>query len=183
MRSTRHEGVAHVARVFARARVGDGCPPRESENKCIAMTRKELRRENDELRAALGIREHRTIEEWECLPRAMRDPLAARALIASWGDRVEALVRLGSLLVTTTAVSGWRLPGPYPARLWHAGRGGDPPARTRGGQRRACGATRTASADRALWRRLREHSRLRGACSRLRVDAFVIAAVVTGGAA
>ncbi|MGC2406213.1 MAG: hypothetical protein WA431_07375 [Candidatus Cybelea sp.] len=59
------------------------------------MTRKELRRENDELRAALGIREHRTIEEWECLPRAMRDPLAARALIASWGDRVEALVRLG----------------------------------------------------------------------------------------
>jgi hypothetical protein len=59
------------------------------------MTRRELRRENDELRAALGLREHRTLEEWECLPTAIRDPLAARALIVEWGDRVAALVRLG----------------------------------------------------------------------------------------
>ena len=59
------------------------------------MTRRELRRENDELRAALGMRGHRTVQEWERLPPTIRDPLAARALIVSWGDRVAALIRLG----------------------------------------------------------------------------------------
>jgi hypothetical protein len=40
------------------------------------MTRRELRRENEELREALGLRGYRTIEEWELLPAAIRDPLA-----------------------------------------------------------------------------------------------------------
>ena len=84
-------GVVHCSR----ARVAVGPRRRMSENRFLAMTRRELRRENDELRAALGIRKHRTIEEWERLPATIRDPLAARALIAAWGDRVEALVRLG----------------------------------------------------------------------------------------
>jgi hypothetical protein len=43
------------------------------------MTRRELRRENEELRATLELHGHRTIEEWEALPQALRDPLAARA--------------------------------------------------------------------------------------------------------
>ncbi len=57
------------------------------------MTRPELRRENDELRAALELRGHRTIEEWEALPPWFRDPLAARAFIAEWGDFGRALNR------------------------------------------------------------------------------------------
>jgi hypothetical protein len=59
------------------------------------VTRRELRRENRELRNALGLCGHRTIEEWERLPEAIRDPLAARALIAEWGDAGRALIRLG----------------------------------------------------------------------------------------
>ena len=59
------------------------------------MTRRERRRENEELRAALGLGGQRTIEEWEALPQAVRDPLAARAWIAEWGDPGRALVRLG----------------------------------------------------------------------------------------
>src|SRR5579871_2021653 len=61
----------------------------------VEMTRRELRLENDELRAALGLRGQRTIENWEALPATVRDPLAARALIAEWGDRGAALIRLG----------------------------------------------------------------------------------------
>ncbi|MGC2634170.1 MAG: hypothetical protein WA215_08155 [Candidatus Cybelea sp.] len=41
------------------------------------MTRRELRRENDELRDALSVRGLRTIEEWEALPAAIRDPRSA----------------------------------------------------------------------------------------------------------
>jgi hypothetical protein len=59
------------------------------------MTRRELRRENDELRDALGLGGYRTIDEWERLPGAIRDPLAARAFIAEWGDKGRALIRLG----------------------------------------------------------------------------------------
>lgn len=59
------------------------------------MTRREMRREIDELRAALGLRGHRTIDEWERLPAAIRDPLAARAFISEWGDKGRALIRLG----------------------------------------------------------------------------------------
>jgi hypothetical protein len=59
------------------------------------MTRRELRRENEELRDALQLRGYRTIENWEALPTAIRDPLAARAFIAEWGDKGRALVRLG----------------------------------------------------------------------------------------
>ncbi|MFY9719670.1 MAG: hypothetical protein WAK16_08490 [Candidatus Cybelea sp.] len=59
------------------------------------MTRRELRRENEELRGALGLRSSRTIDEWERLPQGLRDPLAARALIAEWGDKGRALIRLG----------------------------------------------------------------------------------------
>jgi hypothetical protein len=61
----------------------------------VAMTRRELRRENDELRAALDLRGYRTIEEWETLPAPLREPLAARAWIAEWGDAGRALIRLG----------------------------------------------------------------------------------------
>ena len=59
------------------------------------MTRRELRRGIEELRDALGLRGCRTIDEWERLPAALRDALAARALIAEWGDEGKALVRLG----------------------------------------------------------------------------------------
>lgn len=59
------------------------------------MTRRELRRENEELRDALGLRGYRTIEDWEALPSALRDPLAARAFISEWGDKGRALIRLG----------------------------------------------------------------------------------------
>jgi hypothetical protein len=59
------------------------------------MTRRELRRENDELRAALRLRGLRTIEEWESLPQWLRDPLAARAWIGEWGEPTYALIRLG----------------------------------------------------------------------------------------
>jgi hypothetical protein len=59
------------------------------------MTRRELRREVEELRRLLGLTKPRTIEEWEALPQSVRDPLAARAWIAEWGDRSRALVRLG----------------------------------------------------------------------------------------
>jgi hypothetical protein len=58
------------------------------------MTRRELRLEIDELRAALGLRQHRTIEG-ETLPPALRDSLTARAFIAEWGDKGRALIRLG----------------------------------------------------------------------------------------
>jgi hypothetical protein len=50
------------------------------------VTRRELRQENAELREALGLHGDRTIDEWERLPAAIRDPLAARAFIAEWGD-------------------------------------------------------------------------------------------------
>jgi len=59
------------------------------------MTRRELRREVEELRGLLGLTKPRTIEEWEALPQVVRDPLAARAWIAEWGDAGRALVRLG----------------------------------------------------------------------------------------
>jgi hypothetical protein len=60
-----------------------------------AMTRRELRRENEDLRAFLGLSKPRTIDDWEMLPQEIRDPLAARAFVAEWGDHGRALVRLG----------------------------------------------------------------------------------------
>lgn len=59
------------------------------------MTRREMRREIEDLRAALELRGFRTIEEWERLPAPIRDPLAARAFVAEWGDKGRALIRLG----------------------------------------------------------------------------------------
>ena len=59
------------------------------------MTRRELRREVEELRGRLGLSQVRTISEWEALPSAVRDPFAARAFIAEWGDLTRALIRLG----------------------------------------------------------------------------------------
>jgi hypothetical protein len=75
------------------------------------MTRRELRREVEELRALLGLSKPRTIEEWERLPAAIRDPLAARAFIAEWGDKGRALIRLGFPAMN-------RLP-PYRVRLYN----------------------------------------------------------------
>lgn len=48
------------------------------------MTRRELRRENEELRALLGLSKPRTLHDWEMLPEEIRDPLAARAFVAEW---------------------------------------------------------------------------------------------------
>jgi hypothetical protein len=59
------------------------------------MTRRELRRENEELRALLGLSKPRTLHDWEMLPEEIRDPLAARAFVAEWGDVGRALIRLG----------------------------------------------------------------------------------------
>ncbi len=59
------------------------------------MTRAEMRRELEELRKLLGLTNPRTIEKWEMLPPMVRDPLAARAFIAEWGDKGRALMRLG----------------------------------------------------------------------------------------
>ncbi|MGA7201620.1 MAG: hypothetical protein WBX26_07310 [Candidatus Cybelea sp.] len=39
------------------------------------MTRRELRRENEDLRALLGLSKPRTIDDWEMLPQGIRDPL------------------------------------------------------------------------------------------------------------
>ena len=61
----------------------------------VTMTRAEMRRENQELRARLSLNSLRTIDEWEALPLEIRDPLAARAWIAEWGDPARALIRLG----------------------------------------------------------------------------------------
>lgn len=51
------------------------------------MTQRALRRENQDLRNALSLRGYRTIEGWEALPSALRDPLAARAFVAELGDK------------------------------------------------------------------------------------------------
>ena len=59
------------------------------------MTRRELRRENEELRARLacaGIGRSRSGRQF---PPALRDPLAARAFLAEWGNLGNALIRLG----------------------------------------------------------------------------------------
>lgn len=47
------------------------------------------------MRGALGLRGYRTIEDWEALPADIRDPLAACAFIAEYGDKARALIRLG----------------------------------------------------------------------------------------
>ena len=59
------------------------------------MTRRELRRENEDLRALLGLSKPRTLHDWEMLLQEIRDPLAARAFVAEWGDVGRALIRLG----------------------------------------------------------------------------------------
>ena len=61
----------------------------------VRMTRAEMRRELEDLRKLLGLTKPRTIDEWEMLPPTVRDPMAARAWVAEWGDVTRALVRLG----------------------------------------------------------------------------------------
>jgi hypothetical protein len=82
------------------------------------MTRRELRRENDELRAALDLRGDRTIEEWEAFPPALRDPLAARAFLAEWGNRGNALIRLGFPPMNRLPPSKVHLYKDYAARVF-----------------------------------------------------------------
>lgn len=82
------------------------------------MTRRELRRENEELRAALQLRGHRTIEEWERLPQALRDALAARALIAESADKGRALIRLGFPVMHRLPPSKVRLYNDHVARIF-----------------------------------------------------------------
>lgn len=82
------------------------------------MTRRELRRENEELRAALDLRRHLTIEEWEVLPQALRDPLAARAWIAEWGDPGRALIRLGFPAMNRLPPDKVRIYHDYAARVF-----------------------------------------------------------------
>jgi hypothetical protein len=82
------------------------------------MTRRELRRENEELRDALGLRGHRTIEDWETLPPALRDPLAARAFISEWGDKGRALIRLGFPALNKLPPSKVHLYKGYAARVF-----------------------------------------------------------------
>ena len=53
----------------------------------VGMTRAEMRRELEDLRKLLGLSKPRTMDEWEMLPPTVRDPLAARAFIAEWGDK------------------------------------------------------------------------------------------------
>jgi hypothetical protein len=54
-----------------------------------------MRRQLEELRQFHGLSDTRTIEEWEAFPAALRDPLAARAFLAEWGNLGNALIRLG----------------------------------------------------------------------------------------
>ena len=82
------------------------------------MTRRELRRENEELRAALELRGYRTIEDWEALPPLLRDPLAARAFIAEWGDFGRALIRLGFPVMNKLPPSQVHLYKDYVARIF-----------------------------------------------------------------
>jgi hypothetical protein len=82
------------------------------------VTRRELRRENDELRAALELRGHRTIEQWEALPEVLRDPLAAHAFIAEWGDFGRALIRLGFPPMNRLAPNKVHLYKDYVARVF-----------------------------------------------------------------
>jgi hypothetical protein len=42
-----------------------------------------------------GYPSNESIEDWEALPPALRDPLAARAFISEWGYKGRALIRLG----------------------------------------------------------------------------------------
>lgn len=54
-----------------------------------------MRQQLQELRQLHGFTATRTIEEWEQFPPALRDPLAARAFLAEWGNLGNALIRLG----------------------------------------------------------------------------------------
>jgi hypothetical protein len=82
------------------------------------MTRQELKRENGELRAALELRGQRTIDEWEALPRDVRETLAARAFIAEWGDFGRALIRLGFPAMNKLPPSQVHLYKDYIARIF-----------------------------------------------------------------
>ena len=82
------------------------------------MTRRELRRENEELRQLLGLSGRRTIAEWETLPQTLRDPLAARALIAEWGDKGRALIRLGFPAMNRLPPDKVRLYNEYVTRVF-----------------------------------------------------------------
>ncbi len=81
------------------------------------MTRREMRGEN-ELRALFGLTKPRTIEEWNALPQAMRDSLAARAWIAEWGDPGRALIRLGFPAMNRLPPAKVRLYKEYTARVF-----------------------------------------------------------------
>jgi hypothetical protein len=82
------------------------------------MTRRELRRENEDLRALLGLSKPRAIEEWEALPQALHDPLAARAFVAEWGDVGRALTRLGFPAMNRLPPNKVRLYKDYAARVF-----------------------------------------------------------------
>lgn len=82
------------------------------------VTRRELRREVEELRQRVDLTKPRTIEEWEALPQALRDPLAARAWIAEWGDPNRALIRLGFAAMNQLPPDRVRLYTDYTARVF-----------------------------------------------------------------
>ena len=82
------------------------------------MTRRELRRENEELREALGLCGLRTIDDWEALPQALRDPLAARAFVAEWADVGRALIRLGFPAMNKLSPDKVHLYKDYAARVF-----------------------------------------------------------------
>ena len=66
----------------------------------------------------LGLTKRRTIDEWEALPQALRDPLAARAWIAEWGDAGCALVRLGFPAMNRLPPDKAHLYGDYTVRVF-----------------------------------------------------------------
>lgn len=82
------------------------------------MTRRELDAEIAKLRATLGLQKHRTISEWEAMPREVRDGLAARAFVAESGDAMSALVRLGFPGLNNLSKSEARRYGDYVSRIF-----------------------------------------------------------------
>ncbi|HYL28256.1 MAG TPA: hypothetical protein VEW74_10520 [Candidatus Nitrosotalea sp.] len=82
------------------------------------MTRAELRREIDGLRALLGLNNRRTIDEWEAMPQDVRDGLAARAFVAESGDATSALARLGFSGLNKLPRNSVRIYADYVSRIF-----------------------------------------------------------------
>ena len=70
------------------------------------------------MRAALELRGFRSIDEWEQLPAAIRDRLAARAFVAEWGDKGRALIRLGFPALNRLRPDKSHLYNEYAARVF-----------------------------------------------------------------